>query len=570
MSILARIPLRAKLFILVSVSALGLIIFGASSYMLRQSEDMTASLRVYDDVNADAVLPDLNVVQAHVPASEMLMVKDREKIKELAARIRTEEQAYDAAEKDVLSRLPAGKTSQLIQGMTHQLAMQYYAVVDRQFVPAMLKGDGKAAQRLLPDLMNRYEASQVAPAEMVQADTDEGKAARDRASAEMGRRTVMLLLLGVALVAVVSILGFAITRSVQSGIAVMVTMIDQVAAHNLACPDAEVRSQDEIGKAALALNAMKSNLHALVQSIAETAGHLAGASEELSSSATLQAQSADLQRDQTSQFAAAMQEMSSTAAEVSENSSKAAKASGKAAETARRGGGMVEDTLSKMRAIARSVGSTAKQVENLGKSSDQIGRIIGVIDDIADPTNLLALNAAIEAARAGEQGRGFAVVADEVHRLAERTTTATREIAQMIGTIQEETKSAVGAMEMGTRQVEEGVKTTAEAGDSLREIIRMSDNVGGMITQIATAATEQSGASEEISRNIEQIAKLVRESAAGAQESAKACQDLSSFALDLQKMVSKFRLAEDAQDSPGPAKRPRALGGFRWMKTLKT
>src|SRR5205807_6913761 len=103
---------------------------------------------------------------------------------------------------------------------------------------------------------------------------------------------------------------------------------------------------------------------------------------------------------------------------------------------------IVEETLSRMRAIADSVGSTAKKMEGLGKSSDQIGRIAGVIDDIADQTNLLALNAAIEAARAGEQGRGFAVVADEVRKLAERTTTATKEIAQMIKNIQDETKSA--------------------------------------------------------------------------------------------------------------------------------
>jgi methyl-accepting chemotaxis protein len=183
-------------------------------------------------------------------------------------------------------------------------------------------------------------------------------------------------------------------------------------------------------------------------------------------------------------------------------------------------------------------------MEELGKSSDQIGRIIGVIDDIADQTNLLALNAAIEAARAGEQGRGFAVVADEVRKLAERTTTATKEIAQMIKNIQDETKIAVGAMEQGTKQVEEGVASTAQAGDSLKEIIEMSEQVGEMITHIATAATEQSSATEQVNSNMDQIAKLVKESAVGAQQSAKACQDLSGLALDLQKMVGSFKLGE--------------------------
>ena len=138
-----------------------------------------------------------------------------------------------------------------------------------------------------------------------------------------------------------------------------------------------------------------------------------------------------------------------------------------------------------------------------------------MIDDIADQTNLLALNAAIEAARAGEQRRGFAVVADEVRKLAEPTTTATKEIAQMIKNIQDETKDAVGAMEEGTKQVEDEVQTTAKAGESLQEIIQMAEHVGEMITHIATAATQQSSASEQVNNNMDQIARLVKESASG-------------------------------------------------------
>src|SRR5450432_4073085 len=159
------------------------------------------------------------------------------------------------------------------------------------------------------------------------------------------------------------------------------------------------------------------------------------------------------------------------------------------------------------------------------------------------PINLLALNAAIEAARAGEHGRGFAVVADEVRKLAEGTTSATKEIAQMIKSIQDGTKTAVGAMQEGSTQVEVGVKFSGRAGESLKQIIQMSERVGEMIVQIATAATEQSKASDEINQNMERIATLVNESADGAQHSANACRNLSGLALDLQKMVGNFRLA---------------------------
>jgi hypothetical protein len=171
-----------------------------------------------------------------------------------------------------------------------------------------------------------------------------------------------------------------------------------------------------------------------------------------------------------------------------------------------------------------------------------------VIDDIADQTNLLALNAAIEAARAGGQGRGFAVVADEVRKLAERTSGATQEISGMIRRIQAETKSAVTAMQAGTKEVELGVALTTQAGSSLHDIIEMSEQVGDMVTHIATAATQQSAATGEINRSIEQIAQVTASSATGAEQTTSALQDLSGLASNLQQLVAHFRLRAEGND----------------------
>jgi len=323
----------------------------------------------------------------------------------------------------------------------------------------------------------------------------------------------------------------------------------------------EVDSDDDIGQMGRALNESIESLGNMISSVSVSAERIAAASEEFSVTAAEQAHGAETQKDQTHQVATAMQEMSSTVQEVSENSNKAAQASRNAADTARKGGSIVEDTLSKMRAIADSVGQTAKKVQELGKSSNQIGEIIGVIDDIADQTNLLALNAAIEAARAGEQGRGFAVVADEVRKLAERTSKATKEITQMIQNIQTETQSAVEAMQAGTQQVELGVESTTKAGNSLNEIIKTSEQVGEMVMLIATAATEQASATEEINSNIEQIAKITQESAAGATESAKAVSDLSSLATELQSMVSQFQTGANGSGKRKPQGRARRADG---------
>jgi methyl-accepting chemotaxis protein len=332
------------------------------------------------------------------------------------------------------------------------------------------------------------------------------------------------------------------SRGISGATWLVLVQAEAIAAGDLTCEDLKVSSQDELGELTAAINKMKGNIKRMILDIAENSVQLAAASEELSSSATLQAQGADHQKDQTTQVATAMQEMSCTVQQVSENCVHAAEASRRAAETASEGGVVVERALTQMRSIAESVSETAKKIGELGRSSDQIGRVAGVIDDIADQTNLLALNAAIEAARAGEQGRGFAVVADEVRKLAERTTTATKEIAEMIKTIQDGAKGAVKAMETGSRQVEEGVASTARAGESLQQIIRMSEEVGSMIAHIATAATEQSGATSDVNQSMDQIAHLVKESAVASQQSAKACQDLSELAMALQNMVSNFKL----------------------------
>jgi methyl-accepting chemotaxis protein len=393
---------------------------------------------------------------------------------------------------------------------------------------ASMSAERAAMEKSVADLVKRSQEMK-----------DSARQEQTRAETNAIRENIALGLIGFTICLVATTI---VPRYLSSNITKMLAVIEQVAAKNLVVGDLAISSEDELGRASDALNRMKNSLNELILSIARTAEHVASASEEISSSATQQAQSAETQKGQAMQVAVAMQEMSSTVQEVTDNSNRAADASKHQAETAREGGAIVEESLAKMRAIAESVSATAQKVEDLGKSSDHIGRIIGVIDDIADQTNLLALNAAIEAARAGEQGRGFAVVADEVRKLAERTTSATKEVANMVQSIQGETKNAVAAMHDGTHQVQEGLQTTARAGDSLKQIITMSEQLGEMITHIATAATEQSSATEQVNQNVEQINRLISESAQGAQQSAKACSDLSGLALDLQKMVSTFHL----------------------------
>ena len=322
----------------------------------------------------------------------------------------------------------------------------------------------------------------------------------------------------------------------------------------------DVPPDREVAELARWFNTFMDKLQAILLSVADNIQHLAAAGEQISATSRQQTQGAAQQKDQTQQVAAATQEMSATVQQVMEISNRTAEAAQKAADAARHGGNVVEESLARMQSIATSTSDAAKKIEYLGEQSKHIGRIVGVIDDIADQTNLLALNAAIEAARAGTQGRGFAVVADEVRKLAERTTAATKEIAQMIHTVQEGTHLAVAAMQSGTKEVELGVASTRQAGDSLREIIKISDQVGEMVTHIATAATEQASATDEMSRNTERIAGIAAATAVGAQQTAKATEDLAALATELQGKVGQFRLASESEEERGLRSRAAAGG----------
>jgi methyl-accepting chemotaxis protein len=303
----------------------------------------------------------------------------------------------------------------------------------------------------------------------------------------------------------------------------------------------DIEKDDEIGKLYSGFNTAIQNIESMLQKVSEVVAATASASNEISSSSEEMAAGAQEQNSQTSEVAGAVEQMTKTILDTTKNSSLAAEAAKNAGLIAKEGGDVVTETISGMNRIAQVVKKSSETVNKLGKSSDQIGEIIQVIDDIADQTNLLALNAAIEAARAGEQGRGFAVVADEVRKLAERTTKATKEIADMIKQIQKDTSGAVASMEEGTLEVDKGKQLADKAGESLKQIITGTEQVVDIITQVAAASEEQSSTSEQISRSIEAISNVTSGSATGIREIARSSEDLSKLTFNLQELIAKFK-----------------------------
>jgi methyl-accepting chemotaxis protein len=306
--------------------------------------------------------------------------------------------------------------------------------------------------------------------------------------------------------------------------------------------EVHVKSKDEIYQLTETFNATNRKLSEVLldvtissDSIAASAAQLAGSSQNITINASDQSSKSE-------QAAASMEELNSSFVNVAQNTSSAADSAKQAAELAAKGGEVVTDTINGMNRISSSVKESASTVETLGRSSEQIGEIIKVINDIASQTNLLALNAAIEAARAGEQGRGFAVVADEVRKLAERTTAATSEITDMIKGIQEDTGRAITSMQDGTKSVEEGVRLSNQAGEALQQIVDSVKSVTDMMQQIATAAEEQTSTGEEVTANLESMASSAKQTADAVLSSSESTQNLDNLAQQLKQLVSGFKL----------------------------
>jgi methyl-accepting chemotaxis protein len=354
--------------------------------------------------------------------------------------------------------------------------------------------------------------------------------------------------LGLALLMILlcAMTGMLLTREIAPRLNRLKNAVEAMAAKDLTT-SVRVTGTDELGLLGEAFNSSVASIRSVLQSVAQSADTLTAATTEISTRAVQSSGNAHAESTKINQIAAAAQEMTATIGEISHNAENAAVASRASAQTADQGGAVMQAAAVTMEKIAAATNSVSDKMTSLALRSEEIGKVVHVIQEISEQTNLLALNAAIEAARAGEHGRGFAVVAGEVRRLAERTKGATEEIAGTIRSIQEETRETLQVMQESRTAVETGMEETAHARESLEAIIESSKQVEHQINLIATAATEQTSASNEISESAGQISQLSNENAQVAEEAVEALRNLASLASDLDGMIRQFRLEGDQQ-----------------------
>ena len=418
---------------------------------------------------------------------------------------------------------------------------EYDATLQEKLLPAIQGTDKSEAYTLLPVLRGIAERASSSIDSLISINqeglrqqTKELLSSNHNAITTISLTLICSLIIGV-------ILTLLISRLIVTPLLDLVDKAQQVANGHLDVK-ITIHSQDEVGQMGQAFATMVSQLRGTIQKLAENALLLASASSQMQNASEQIASSSEEVVAQAITVATAGEELVSTTADIANNCHAAASNSEASRSTTLSGMEVVKITVKGIRERSEKAKMDAESVTALGKRTEQIGSIVATIQNIAAQTNLLALNAAIEAARAGEQGRGFAVVADEVRVLAGRTTKATQEIGDMIGAIQQEARSATHSMDESVTQMDHVAEEAMKLEGTLEAILQQVHEVNMQITQIATAAEEQSATTAEISNNMSQINDAVQEMSHGAEESANSATQLARMAEEMKQTVASFRL----------------------------
>ena len=428
-----------------------------------------------------------------------------------------------------IAQLPDGNLKNMVKGPLYEQGAKWLQIVQTEVIPAKMRGDQKgAAATLESEGSAPFQMHRSAVHELDAAVQKEAKLKEEAADELIASRIKLLVGIGVAIIGVIVVVAWFTGRLIRNSLKSTIRFLGEVAANNLTIPDMEIASQDEMGQAGLALNKMKNNLRAAIESIASTAENVASASEELSATSqqiTANSQETSAQANvvsnatqQVSQnlqtVATGAEEMGASIKEIAKNASEAAKVATSAVKVAE---------------------NTNATVAKLGESSAEIGQVIKVITSIAQQTNLLALNATIEAARAGEAGKGFAVVANEVKELAKQTAKATEDISRKIEAIQSDAQASVEAIgTIGTviNQINDISNTIATA------VEEQNATTNEMVRNVSDAAQ----GSGEITSNINGVAQAAESTSRGASDTQKAAQQLVETSAQLRRLVEQFKI----------------------------
>ncbi len=338
------------------------------------------------------------------------------------------------------------------------------------------------------------------------------------------------------------------TEQTEQNQAAIMLLLDELS--SLADGDLTIKAtvtEDITGAIADSINFAIEALRELVITLNDSAIRVDGAAQQTDITAQQLAEATDEQSKQIEDASQAILQMVASIEEISGNAERSSDVARHSVDVAHKGGDAVRRTIEGMNTIRETIQDTAKRIKRLGESSQEIGNIIELINDIADQTNILALNASIQASMAGEAGRGFAVVADEVQRLAERSANATKQIEVLVRTIQADTNEAVVSMERSTTDVVGGALLAENAGAALEEIEQVSNQIASLVQNISSSARGQSTAAAAVTRNVDKLQEINSRTEAGTRATTDSIREFAELAAQLRESVSGFRLPADEE-----------------------
>jgi methyl-accepting chemotaxis protein len=536
LTVRARLLLLAVVPLLVLIVVIGMALSNASK--LNQSFDELfvdrmqpiSQLKVVSDAYAVAMVDALHKYRAGVFDETQL----RKAFSDARSR------GDKAWAQYIATRLTADESSRVERAKPHLLRVQQLA---DQYLGQLDNGQLRAAE-VGPFNRTLYDTFDPLGGELeglISLQLNEGERLNVEATAQyQAIRSTFIVIGGVALLLVL-VAALMISLSIIRPLADLRKLISKVQQSSDLTLRADVSGRDEVSDTARAFNTMLEHQQSLIRHLADTAIQLAAASEQMSAISAQVSQAATAQGDQTSMVATAVHQMSVAVQEVAGNAQAAASNAADANKEARQGSELVQSNLTAIQGLSTSVEKAGEVIDTLHTQSDEISKVLGVIQSIAEQTNLLALNAAIEAARAGEAGRGFAVVADEVRSLASNTQKATESIRGMIDALQGGARSAVSAMQLSREQAQNSVSHAREAGEVLNHIAHAIEGIADGNVQISAATEEQTAVASEISQNISSLNDSIGKVVNGAEQSSLASRNLAQLASGLQQQIQRFR-----------------------------
>ena len=543
---LSQLKISWKIRILIALAIVALGAFAWVSFSTLKTVQINGALfeqiMVDQDMISDTVPPDVSLLPVRLKVYVALFETNPEKRTELANGLMQSRSDFEKAYGEDFKKAPNGEIKSQLERV-HESAAQYFDVMERELVPALRRGEMKAADDVRKKLAPVGARNLADITELVKLLEKENQSDEEMAAATVKSRTWVMISMSIAAIAFIIFAGYIIGQSISKPLGQITFMLKDISeGEGDLTKVIPSEGKDEVADVARYFNQFVAKLRGMIAAIAENAQHVASASEELSANshqitanseetsaqARVVSESGEHVNKNLQTLATGAEEMSATINEISKNAMEAANVAGEAVRTA---------------------DATNITVSKLGESSTEIGQVIEVITSIAQQTNLLALNATIEAARAGEAGKGFAVVANEVKELAKQTAKATEEIGQKISIMQQNTSGAV------------------EAIGRIREVIDKINHISGVI---ATAVEEQSATTTEMSRNVGEAAKAAGEissniagvaeaaqnTSQSVSESQKATEHLAEMSSQMRSLVGQFKISGEKEHGGGA----RALG----------